>query len=330
MHSKKYKVVGIGNAIVDILANVEDDFLKAHNLDKGAMKIVDEFEMKKLCSCIKAVKKMSGGSAANTIAALSFLGNPVAFIGRVGNDILGKLFEEDLKSMGVKYCMLKADSRKPTACCVVLTTPDAQRTMNTFLGVSGFLNPEDIDEAVISQSEIIYLEGYLWDSEEAKRAFKKAIIIALETGGKVSLSLSDSFCVDRHRNEFLSLIRDHVDVLFANEEEIKALFETKNLKSALYDCMKLKNICVITRSEKGSIIVSKGKVSTIPAEKGISVIDTTGAGDLYAAGFFHGLVRGMSLETCGRMGSIIAAEILGQFGARLETPLIKILNKRGF
>ncbi len=330
MHVKKYKVVGIGNAIIDILANVENDFLKKHNLYKGTTRIIDESEMKKLHSCIKAVKKVSGGSAANTIAALSSLGNPVAFIGKVGNDMLGKLFEKDLKSLGVRYSLLKMDSRKPTASCVVLTTPDAQRTMNTFLGVSGFLNPRDIDETVISQSEIIYLEGYLWDSEEAKKAFKKAIRIALKTEGRVSLSLSDSFCVERHRDEFLNLVRDHVDILFANEEEIKSLFETKNLESAINECKKLKNICVVTRSEKGSVIVSSGKANVIPAEKKTNVIDTTGAGDLYAAGFLHGLVRGMNLETCGRMGSIIAAEILSQFGARLGIPLIELLNKRGF
>ncbi len=330
MHVKKYKVVGIGNAIVDILANVEDDFLKKYNLHKGTTRIIDKSEMKKLHSCIKAVKKASGGSAANTIAALSSLGNRVAFIGKVGNDTLGKLFEEDLKSLGVRYSLLKMTSREPTASCVVLTTPDAQRTMNTFLGVSGFLNPGDIDKGVISQSEIIYLEGYLWDSKEARKAFEKAISIALKTGGRVSLSLSDSFCVERHRDEFLNLIRDSVDILFANEEEIRALFETKNMESAINECKKLKKICVITRSEKGSIIVFKGKVNTVPAEKKTNVIDTTGAGDLYAAGFLHGLVRGMNLETCGRMGSIIAAEILSQFGARLEIPLIELLNKRGF
>lgn len=330
MHAKKYKVVGIGNAIVDVLVNTEDDFLKKHNLRKGAMRIVDESEMEKLYSSVKAIKQVSGGSAANTIAALASLGNPVAFIGRVGDDMLGRLFEEDLKNLGVEYCMLKKDSGRPTACCVVLTTPDAQRTMNTFLGVSGYLGPKDIDGSVISQSEIIYLEGYLWDSEEARKAFKKAIRIALKTGGKISLSLSDSFCVERHRNEFLKLIRNHVDILFANEEEIKSLFEVGNLKSALSRCAELKKICVITRSEKGSIILFDGKEKMVPAEKNVKVIDTTGAGDLYAAGFLHGLARGMNPEKCGRMGSVIAAEIISQFGARLEMSLIKLLNKRGF
>jgi len=330
MSVKKYKVVGIGNAIVDIVANVEEDFLRKHNLLKGSMRIVDESEVKKLYSCIKSVKKLSGGSAANTIAALSSLGNPVAFIGKVGNDMLGKLFEEDLKNLGVNYCALKADSRLPTACCIIFTTPDAQRTMNTHLGISGFLSPEDIDEDAISQSEVIYLEGYLWDSREAKKAFKKAVKIAIRAGGKVALSLSDSFCVKRHRVEFLSLIRNYVDIIFANEEEIKSLYKTKNLESAIYKCMMIKRVFVITRSEKGSIIVSNGEVNKVPAERSVNVVDTTGAGDLYAAGFLHGLVRGMDLEACGRIGSIIAAEVLGQFGARIETPLAKILSEKGF
>ncbi len=330
MSVKKYKVVGIGNAIVDVLANVEEDFIKQHNLQKGTMRIVDQFEVKKLHSCIKAVKEVSGGSAANTIAALSSLGNRVAFIGKVGNDTLGKSFEKDLKSLGVSYCTLKADSEHPTACCVVLTTPDAQRTMNTHLGVSGFLSVEDIDEVIVSQSEYIYLEGYLWDSKEAKKAFKKAIKIAVKTGGKVALSLSDSFCVQRHRIEFLNLIKGYVNIIFANEEEIKSLFRVKSMESAIYKCIEMGNIWVITRSEKGSVIVSDGKANLVPAEEKVNVIDTTGAGDLYAAGFLHGLVRGMDLRTCGRIGSIMASEVISRFGARLEIPLTEILKKRGF
>jgi len=332
MNPKKYKVTGIGNAIVDILANVEDDFLKEHNLTKGTMKIVNESDIEKLCSRIKTLKKVSGGSAANTIAALSSLGNPVAFIGRVGNDEHGRLFEEDLRNIGVEYCTEKADSTcsGPTACCIVLITPDTQRTMNTFPGISGFLSPGNIDEHVISQSEIIYLEGYLLDSREAKKAFEKAIKIASETDGKVSLSLSDSFCVKRHRNEFMGLIKNNVDILFANEEEIKSLFETGSLESALYNCKELKNTCIITRAGEGSIVICNGKVNTIPPEKNVRVIDTTGAGDLYAAGFLHGYVRGMDPGICGRIGSIIAAEIISQHGARLETSLNNLLERISF
>ena len=330
MPVKKYKVVGIGNAIVDVLANVEDDFLHKYNLKKGMMRIVDESEVKKLHTRVNIVKEVSGGSAANTIAALSSLGNPVAFIGKVRDDLLGKTFEKGLEELGVNYCTLKAGSGQPTACCVVLTTPDAQRTMNTYLGISGSLGPEDIDGTVISQSEIIYMEGYLWDSDGAKKAFKKAIKIASETGGRVALSLSDSFCVRRHRIEFLNLIENYVNILFANEEEIKSLFKTSKLETAISRCREMKNICVITRSEKGSVVVFDDKIQTIPPERNINVIDSTGAGDLYAAGFLHGLIKGKNLEACGKIGSIIAAEVLGHFGARPEVSLIELVESRGY
>jgi sugar/nucleoside kinase (ribokinase family) len=330
MPVKKYKVVGIGNAIVDVLANVEDDFLQKYNLKKGMMKIVDESEVRRLHTYINVKKEVSGGSAANTIAGLSSLGDPVAFIGKVRDDLLGESFEKGLKSLGVSYCTQKASSGQSTACCVVLTTPDAQRTMNTHLGISGFLGPEDIDETIISQSEIVYLEGYLWDSDEAKKAFKKAVKIARKTGGRVALSLSDSFCVRRHRVEFLHLIKNYIDILFANEEEIKSLFKTARLETAISRCREMKNICVITRSEKGSVIVFDNRVLIIPPERNINVVDTTGAGDLFAAGFLHGLIKGMDLEACGKIGSIVAAEVLGHFGARPEVSLIELVSGRGF
>jgi sugar/nucleoside kinase (ribokinase family) len=329
MITKKYKVLGIGNAIVDILADVGDSFLEERNLQKGAMKIIDKLEVKKLHSCIKTVKEMSGGSVANTIAALSLLGNKVAFIGKVGNDKLGKSFEKDLKSLGVNYCTLN-DNGMPTACCIVLTTPDAQRTMNTYLGVSGFLKPDDIDETSIAQSEILYLEGYLFDSSEAKEAFKKAINIAIKTGGRVALSLSDSFCVKRHKSEFLSIVKKYTSILFANEEEILALFGVKNIEDAIGNCARIRNISVITRSEKGSIVVSDGKVNKIAAKKNNNVIDTTGAGDIYAAGFLHGVIKGMDAGSCGRLGAAIASKVLSQFGARLDKSVIELINKDGF
>ena len=330
MPVKKYKVVGLGHAVVDVLANIEDDFLPKYDLKKGMMKIVDESEIEGLRSCVDIIKEVSGGSAANTIAALSSLGHPVAFIGKVRDDMLGRAFEKGLEEIGVSYFTIKAASGKPTACCVVLTTPDAHRTMNTYLGIAGFLTPEDVDEEVISQSEIIYLEGYLWDSDGAKRAFKKAIEIAGDTGGKVALGLSDSFCVERHRGEFLDLIENHVDILFANEDEIKSLFKTDDLETAISRCREMKNICVITRSEKGSVIVSEDKIIKIPPEQDINVLDSTGAGDLFAAGFLHGLINGRDLEDCGKIGSIVAAEILGQFGARPEVPLIDLVESRGY
>jgi len=330
MPVKKYDVVGIGNAIVDILANVEDDFLQEHNLRKGMMRLDDELEVKRLHTCIDVVKEVSGGSAANTIVGLASLGNSVAFMGKVRDDPLGKSFEKGLKALGVDYCTKKAVSGQPTACCVVLTTLDAQRTMNTCLGISGSLGPEDIDETIISQSEIIYLEGYLWDSDEAKKAFKKAVRIARETGGRVALSLSDSFCVKRHRVEFLDLVKNHIDILFANEEEIKSLFETSTLEKAISRCKEMKNICAITRSEKGSVVVFKDRIYMISPQRNINIVDTTGAGDLYAAGFLHGLIRGMDLESCGKIGSIVAAEVISHFGARPESSLIELLNGSGF
>ena len=330
MPQKKYKVVGLGHAIVDVLANVEDDFLHEYNLQKGMMKLVDEPEIKGLRECVDIVKEVSGGSAANTIAALASLGHPVAFIGKVRDDLLGRTFEKGLEEIGVNYCTIKAGSGKPTGSCVVLTPPDAHRTMNTYLGIAGLLTSEDIDETIISQSEIIYLEGYLWDNEEAKRAFKKAIEIASNTGGKVALSLSDSFCVERHREEFLHLAENHVDIIFANEEEIKSLFKTDNLETAISRCREMGNIWAITRSEKGSVIVSEDRIIRIPTEPDINVVDSTGAGDLYAAGFLHGIIKGKDLEVCGKIGSIVAAEILGHFGARPGVSLIELVKSRGY
>ncbi|MDD5622930.1 MAG: adenosine kinase, partial [Actinomycetota bacterium] len=253
-----------------------------------------------------------------------------AFIGKVRDDMLGRAFEKGLEEIGVNYFTLKAVSGKSTACCVVLTTPDAHRTMNTYLGIAGLLTPEDIDEKVISESEIIYLEGYLWDSDEAKKAFKKAIEIAGNTGGKVALSLSDSFCVERHRGEFLDLIENYVDILFANEEEIKSLFETGNMETAISRCREMKNICVITRSEKGSVVVSEDETIKIQPERDINVVDSTGAGDLFAAGFLHGLINGRDLENCGKIGSIVAAETLSHFGARPEVSLMNLVKSRGY
>jgi len=330
MSVKKYNTVGIGNAIVDVLANVEDDFLRENNLRKGMMRLVDELEVERLNICINAVKEVSGGSAANTIAGLASLGNSVAFMGKVRDDPMGGSFEKGLKELGVNYCTKKALRGQPTACCIVLSTPDAQRTMSTFLGISGSMGPEDIDETIISQSEIIYLEGYLWDRDEAKKAFKKAVRIARGTGGRVALSLSDSFCVKRHRVEFLDLVKNHIDILFANEEEIKSLFKTSTLEKAISRCREMKNICAITRSEKGSVVVSKDRIYTISPQRDINVVDTTGAGDLYAAGFLHGLIKGGDLEICGKIGSIIAAEVISHFGARSKVSLIELLNGSGF
>ena len=326
--SKKYMVVGIGNAIVDILANVDEKFLDVHKMEKGIMQLIDEDGIASLHKKIKTEKQASGGSAANTIAGLASLGHTAAFIGKVKDDELGRTFEKGLNDIGVIYCTKRASVGNSTACCVVLSTPDAQRTMNTCLGISGTLGPEDIDEKIISESEIVYLEGYLWDSGPAKAAFKKAINTAGKTGGLVALSLSDSFCVQRHRAEFLELVQDHTDILFANEDEIKKLFEAASFKEALKSCTGYNNIFVLTRGELGSVIVYGKEYYEISPEKDAKVMDTTGAGDMYAAGFLHGYINKEDLATCGRMGNITATAVIAHFGARPEISLAKVLKEK--
>ncbi|MCL4417893.1 MAG: adenosine kinase [Actinobacteria bacterium] len=327
---KKYSVTGIGNAIIDIVANVEDNFIKNHNLDKGSMKIITENEAHLLNEQISAVKMISGGSAANTVAGLAMLGHNVAFIGKVKNDALGKAFESELKSIGVTFITRKAKSNiSSTARCIVLSTPDAQRTMVTCLGIAGSLGPEDIDEKIITNSSIIYLEGYLWDKDDAKKAILKAIKLAKNNGSRVAFSLSDSFCVIRHKDEFLNLINNRINILFANELEIMTLFDTDNFDSAIDKCKKLKVLVVITRSEKGSIIIFENETIFVKAQI-TKVMDSTGAGDLFAAGFLNGLIKGMDLCSCGKMGSIIASEAISHYGARPELPLTDLLKEKGF
>jgi sugar/nucleoside kinase (ribokinase family) len=327
---KKYGVTGIGNAIIDIVANVEDNFINKHNLDKGSMKIITEDEAQWLNKQISAVKMISGGSAANTVAGLAMLGHKVAFIGKVKNDPMGKAFEKELQDIGVTFLTQKAqDSVSSTARCIVLSTPDAQRTMNTCLGIAGSLGPEDIDEEIITNSSMIYLEGYLWDKDIAKKAILKAIELARNTGSRIAFSLSDSFCVKRHREEFLNLVNNHIDILFANEMEIAALLGTDNLDFAIDKCKLLNIMFVITRSEKGSIILFDHKITLVEAEK-TEVIDSTGAGDLFAAGFLSGLIKGKDLYCCGKMGSILASEVISHYGARPELSLTRLLKEKGF
>jgi len=327
---KKYSVTGIGNAIIDIIANVEDSFISSHNLEKGSMRIVSEEEAKWLSEQISAIKMISGGSAANTVAGLAMLGHKVAFIGKVKDDPMGKAFEKGLETVGVTFITQKTqNSESSTALCIVLSTPDAQRTMNTCLGISGSLGPEDIDEEIITNSSIIYLEGYLWDKDIAKKAILKAIELARSTGTKVAFTLSDSFCVIRHKEEFLNLVNNHIDILFANELEITALFSTDNLDFAIDKCKQLKILAVITRSEKGSIILFEQDITFVEAEK-TEVIDSTGAGDLFAAGFLSGLIEDKDFYCCGKMGSILASAVISHYGARPELSLIKLLKEKGY
>ena len=329
-NQKTYGVVGIGNAIVDVLADVADDFLDEHRLEKGMMKLMDEEGIKALHERVASCARESGGSAANTMAGLASLGNSVAFMGKVRDDDLGNIFEKGLNDLGVVYCTKKASTGDPTACCVVLTTPDAQRTMNTCLGISGTLGPEDIDEKIIADSHVIYLEGYLWDSHMAKKAFLKSMEIARQSGGQVALTLSDPFCVHRHREEFLHLIDKHARIIFANEEEIKTLFSAAGFEQAADRCREYDTIFALTRGEMGSVVIKGKEKHIIEAEKNIKVLDTTGAGDMYAAGFLHGYIKGKPLHICGRMGNITAAAVLVHPGARPRASIADILKEKGY
>ncbi len=329
MDKKRFEVVGIGNAIVDMLANVEDDFIVQQNMKKGAMQLVDPNVSSNICDCIQVEEKNSGGSVANSIAGLACMGNRVAFVGKISKDAQGTAFEQSLKQLGVYFNTKKSDGAQPTGHCVVLITPDAQRTMNTCLGVAGALAPEDIDRKMVQDTKITFAEGYLWESPPAKEATYKAMDITKESGGQCALSLSDAFCVQRHRRSFLDLIDKKMDILFANEDEILQLFETESLNEALDACSKLDIICAITRSEQGSVIVKGGNVHHIQPLAPSKLTDTTGAGDLYAAGFLHGYLKGQDLMVCGKTGSIVAAEAISHFGARPKMPLLDLLKQKG-
>jgi sugar/nucleoside kinase (ribokinase family) len=329
MMDKKISIVGIGNAIVDVLANVKDEFLKSCRLQKGSMKLVCEEEADLLYSRIIVEKVISGGSVANTIAGLAVLGDRVAFIGKVRDDELGNAFADELKKLGVIFNTAKSDnSRMSTARCIVLTTPDSQRTMSTCIGIAGMLFPEDIDEKIIMNSEFIFIEGYLWDQVNAKKAVIRAAELAIKSKTKIALTLSDKMCVERHRKEFNDIINMGVNCIFGNESEIIALYGSKNIKGAIKSISKLGITAAITRSEYGSIIVKGTKSWNIPADKAF-VVDSTGAGDMYAAGFLHGLIRKKDLYTCGKYGSAVASEVISHFGARPEKPLLELLVEKG-
>lgn len=327
--SKRFNVVGIGNAIVDLLAHVDDDFITAWKLEKGTTRLIDKEEAARLHKAIKVVNEVSGGSAANTTAGLASLGSSVAFIGKVQNDDFGRSFKSGLTSCGVNCNTKMASSGPSTALCIVLVTPDAERTMNTYLGISASLGPEDVDDNIIRDSKVAYLEGYLWDRPEAKEAFLKTIDIAHSSGGKTALSLSGPFCVARHKSEFLDLIKDRIDILFGNEEEMKSLFDTDSFGTVSQACRDIGLITAITRGKMGSVIITHDETYTIEVNPIKKLVDTTGAGDMYAAGFLHGLTNGLDLQKCGRIGSIAGAEIVGHFGARPEVPLVGLISKVG-
>jgi sugar/nucleoside kinase (ribokinase family) len=329
MADRSYDVVGIGNAIVDIIARCDDVFLFKHDLAKGFMRLIPASEAGRLYEAMGPAIERSGGSAANTIAGLASFGAKCGFIGRVAADQFGGIFRHDIRSLGVAYDTLPVHQGEPTARCLIFVTPDGERTMNTFLGASLGFAPADLDVSLIEAAKIVYLEGYLFDREEAKKAFKEAARLARESGAKVALSLSDAFCVDRHRADFRKLIRDGADIVFANEKEITSLYEVNSFEeaadAALADC----ELAVLTRSEAGSVIAANGETITIAPEPVREVVDVTGAGDLYAAGFLYGLTQDLPLQTCGELGSLAAAEVIGHIGARPEVSLRKLAQKRG-
>jgi sugar/nucleoside kinase (ribokinase family) len=322
-------VVGIGNAIVDVIAHSNDAFLAQQGLNKGGMALVDTARAEALYAVMGPGIEASGGSAGNTMAGIASLGGSGAYIGKVRNDELGDVFRHDMTAIGVRFTTAPATSGPPTARCLILVTPDAQRTMNTFLGACVDLGPEDVDAEIVAAAQVTYLEGYLFDPPRAKEAFRKAAGLAHAAGRRVSLSLSDPFCVGRYRAEFRELVQNHVDVLFANESEICSLYETEDFDAAVAQVRGHCEIAALTRSEKGSVVVAGTHAHLIDAARVEKVLDTTGAGDLYASGFLFGLTHGRDLATCGKLGSLCAAEAIGHFGARPETPLKTLAAKAG-
>ncbi|TAN46272.1 MAG: adenosine kinase [Rhodospirillales bacterium] len=325
---ESFHVVGIGNAIVDVLAHATDAFLAEQGLPKGAMTLIDAHQAQRLYAQMGPAIECSGGSAANTMAGIASLSGRAAYIGKVHDDILGRVFRHDLSAIGVQYRTQALRRGPTTARCLILVTPDAQRTMQTYLGACIELGPEDIDEELIVSSQVTYLEGYLYDPPRAKEAFHKAAKLAHGGGRKVALSLSDSFCVNRHRDEFLDLVRHHTDILFANESEITALFETQTFDEAMQAARGVCPITVLTRSSKGSVVLANGEVHVIDAEKDVKVEDSTGAGDLFAAGFLWGLTHGKPLAAAARAGGICAAEVISHIGARPARNLAQLMAEK--
>lgn len=325
MAERHLDVVGIGNAIVDVLANADDDLLLRQGMTKGAMTLIDAARAESLYSVMGSAIEVSGGSAANTIAGLASLGGRAGFMGKIGNDQLGGIFRHDIQANGVVFETASAKSATPTARCLIFVTPDAQRTLNTYLGACIEFGPEDVDPTLVSHSKVTYLEGYLWDPPAAKAAFLKAAKVAREAGRKVALSLSDAFCVERHRAEFRELLREHVDILFANEAEIRSLWQVDSFDKALQATRGQCEIAALTRSARGSVILAGNEVHIVDAAPISQLVDTTGAGDLYAAGFLYGYTGGRDPYDCGRIGAIAAAEVIGHYGARPETPLCELL-----
>ena len=307
------KILGIGNAIVDVICKVSEEFLIQHSLTKSTMKLIDEIEFKKLLSSLKIEETISGGSVANSIVGLSQLGNEVGFIGKISNDDLGQKYENGLKKEKVKYLYKKKQEEMPTGSCLILITPDSERTMCTFLGTAGRISDNDIKEEDIINAEIIFLEGYLWDEGEPKRAFDKAI----KHSKKVAMSLSDLFCVERHKPHFMELVRNKLDIIFANEQEILSLINSKTFQEAISFSKEIKKNVIITRGEKGAVSIYNDQVLEVNAEPNLKIKDLTGAGDLFAAGYLHGVINKLNTKECLFKGTELSSKIIQKLGARI-------------
>jgi sugar/nucleoside kinase (ribokinase family) len=330
MTEAKYDVLGIGNALFDVLVRTDEGFLAAHGMTKGGMALIDEARAAAIYRDMGPATEMSGGSAANTIVGIANLGARAAYVGKVRDDQIGHMYVHDIRAAGVAFETKAAADGPATGCSYILVTPDGERTMNTYLGAAQELMPGDIDEGQIAASRVIYLEGYLWDPKSAKDAFVKASTIAHGAGRQVALTLSDSFCVDRYRGEFLDLMRGGtVDLVFANEAELHSLYQTSDFDTALKQLRADAKLGVVTRSEKGCVVASKDGVIAVPAFPIREVVDTTGAGDLFAAGFLFGLVRGAGYENAGRLGALAAAEVIQHIGARPQVSLKELAKANG-
>jgi adenosine kinase len=330
MPAPRYDVIGIGNAIVDVIARAEDDFLVAHGMHKGTMALIDQARAEKIYQAMGPAVESSGGSAANTIVGVASFGGRAAFVGKVKDDELGRTFAHDIRAARVAFDTKPASDGPSTARCYIMVTPDGERTMNTFLGAAQHLKPADIDEARIASAAIVYLEGYLWDPPQAKEAFVKAAAIAHKASRRVALTLSDSFCVDRYRAEFLALIRKGtVDIIFANEHELHSLYETADFDTAVKALRRDAKLAVVTRSEKGCVVVTRNGIEAVQAMPIDRVADATGAGDLFAAGFLVGLARGKDHRTAARLGALAAAEVIQHVGARPAVSLKALAAENG-
>jgi adenosine kinase len=330
MTSAKYDVLGIGNAIFDVLVQTDESFLGRHGMTKGGMALIDEARALSIYQDMGPAIEMSGGSAANTIVGVANLGARAAYVGKVRDDQIGRLYMHDIRAAQVAFETKPASDGPATGCSYILVTPDGERTMNTYLGAAQELMPDDIDAAQVAASAMVYLEGYLWDPKSAKQAFVKASTIAHDAGRQVALTLSDSFCVDRYRGEFLDLMRSGtVDLVFANEAELHSLHQTADFDTALTQLRSDAKLAVVTRSEKGCVVASKDGVTAVPAFPIDKIVDTTGAGDLFAAGFLFGLVRGVGFEAAGRLGALAAAEVIQHIGARPQTSLKELAQQNG-